>query len=149
MRRVVENHLDVFGEPRARPRGDSLGGQARRQRFHFDADLEQLADFARRQPPHGRAAVGRLIDQPLSKKAPQRLAHGTAAHRETRDQFTFDQPFARPKPVGENIVAQALDDIGDRVAVGGRARLLPLAPLRHRSRLGHGNNFQLGVSPIH
>ena len=131
-RRVGEDHRDRLDEARARRLVRRLRGEAGGERLHLDPDLEQFADVARRQPPNNRAAVRRVLDQPFGGETPQRFAHRPAAHRKALGQRALDQPFARPQPMGEDVAAQAVDDMGDRRAV--RRRVLPVAAPRRSSR---------------
>ena len=142
-RRVGEDHRDLLDEARARRPVRRLRGEARGERLHLDPDLEQFADVARRQPPDHRAAMRRMLDQPFGGESPQRFAHRPAAHRETLGQRALDQPFARLQPMGEDVAAQAVDDMGDRRAVRRRAR--PVAAPRPSSwrRLVHGLPMRL------
>ena len=131
-RRVGEDHRDLLDEARARRLVRRLRGQARGERLHFDPDLEQLDDVARRQQPDHRAAMRRVLDQPFGGEAAQGLAHRPAADRKALGQRALDQPLARLQPVGEDVAAQAVDDMGDRRAV--RRRAAPAA--RRAGRLG-------------
>ena len=131
-RRVGEDHRDLLDEARARRLVRRLRGEARGERLHLDPDLEQLADVARRQPPHHRAAMRRVLDQPFGGKAAQRFAHRPAAHRKTPGQRALDQPLARLQPMGEDVATQAVDDMGDRRAV--RRRISPFSAPRRSSR---------------
>ena len=85
-RRVGEDRRDRRDEARARRLVRRLRGEPRRERLHLDPDLEQFADVARRQPPHNRAAMRRVLDQPFGGETAQRFAHRPAAHREALGQ---------------------------------------------------------------
>ena len=67
------DRLDRGGKARAPVGRVGRGGEPGGERLHFDPDQEQFADLALREPPHDRAAMRPMLDQPVGAEPPQRL----------------------------------------------------------------------------
>src|SRR5690349_19803863 len=73
---------------------DSGCGELGRKRLELRAYFVRLADLARRQTPHERAAMGLELDEPARLELPQRFADRCAADAELGGQGVLPQPRA-------------------------------------------------------
>ena len=120
--RVGVDRLDRGGETLPPVGSIRRGGEPGGERLHFDPDQEQFADLALGEPPHDRAAMRPMLDQPVGAEAPQRLPHRAAADPKAGCEVAFDEPRSRRKPPGQNVLAQPFDDEGDGCAMRRRDR---------------------------
>ena len=91
-------------------RVDPAAGRRDGLAFQDAADLADLADLVRRDPPDDRPAVGQQVDDADPRQRDQRLADRRVADPEPIGQLLRDQVLARPEPALDDVLQQRLHD---------------------------------------